>query len=116
MVVKAYRGADVVLKTGDTGPTLERVLLNSANDPVDLTGVTVRFIAKMRAGTPLIDKAATVVQSGATDVGKVRVTWAAGDLVTPGFYDAEFEVVGAQVTSYPNNGYLLMRVTGQLDA
>lgn len=92
------------LKRGDTSPSLDYALIPAS---VDLTGATVRFSMKNRAGAVVIDSAvATVVTATVTPT--VRYPWAPADTAVAGFYRAEFEVTyaGGQIETFPNHGFI----------
>lgn len=72
---------------GDLLPAYDDVLL-SGQTPYDLSGCTVRFVAKNQStGLELFDRAAIVVDAAA---GQVRYEPAAGDTDTVGRFMAQF--------------------------
>jgi hypothetical protein len=80
----------------------------------DLTGGAVRFHMRRADGGPVVVDAAAVLESVGDDDDSavLRYDWAVGDTLTPGLYDAEFEVtVAAKVISCPNDGYIAVTVT-----
>ncbi len=102
-------------KQGDTVPKIQTILKDGAGVIVDLTGATVKF--KMRSkfdATVKIDSAALVVSPG-TD-GLVEYQWVTADTNTPGWYDAEWEVVfpGGKIETFPNKGYDTIKIAIQV--
>ncbi len=100
------------IKKGDTSPSLIFALLPAS---VDLTGATVRFSMRSRAGTVLINRAAAVIVT-ATGTPTVRYDWQAGNTDTPGFHEAEFEVSypGGAVETFPNAGFLGVSIASDI--
>ncbi len=100
------------IKKGDTSPSLVYAL---APTTVDLTGATVRFSMRTRAGTVEINRAAALVVTP-TGTPTVRYDWQTGDTDTPGFFDAEFEVAysGGAVETFPNLGFLGVYIDGDI--
>jgi hypothetical protein len=108
------------IKNGDTAPAY----VVDLQDDVDSTPVAINLTSatsvtfKMRltgtTGAPAITQAMTV-----TDAANGRVTyeWQTGDTDTPGTYDAEFEILWTDGTieTVPNDGYLTIIVTDDLD-
>ena len=89
------------IKRGDTWPVLTAQLLHQ-DGPVDLTGATVRLIA--RSGTQTITRPAVVTNALE---GRVRCPLPTEDVGVAGHYHAEFEVTfaGGGITTVPNDGY-----------
>lgn len=114
--------ADFLIRAGDTVSVIQQTLEDENGAPVDLTGAQVRFrLAPITgSGTSVLDAAATVVQTGSppnfTNKGVVKYTWVAGNTAVAGLYLAEWEVTfsGGGVGTYPNGGYVLIRMTEQL--
>jgi hypothetical protein len=99
------------LKRGDTARSIEVVLLDPNEDPVDLTSASsIKFIMRkkeIRGGSsaPKVSEAAVVVNAAA---GLVRYDWAEADVDTVGIYLAEWEVtwtLGGPTDTYPSHGY-----------
>ena len=112
--------ADFSIKAGDTASSIYATLENSGGTPVDIQGATVVFkMAPLSGGTPTLVANGTVTQIGngtATNtVGDVQYNWATAP-ATAGWFNAEWEVtyVGGSVQTFPNTGYVLVEVTGQL--
>lgn len=91
------------VKTGDTHPVQWR-----AN--MDLTGSTVRLVAKPRRGNPIV-LACTV-----TDATDGLVTHTLTGTLAEGSYSVELEVTaGSEVVTFPNDGYTTLTVIADLD-
>lgn len=100
---------------GDLTPPIQATLLNELEQPVDLTAMTaVKFLMKRRDGTIKVNGNAVLV--GPAVDSKVKYQWVALDVDTPGDYDGEFEVTWSDgsKTTFPNNGYILVRIKRQL--
>lgn len=112
---------DYLIRQGDTGETITDTLEDENSDPVDIEGATIRFhLAPISGnGTSVLDVSATNAQSGdGTDgsMGKVSYTWSAGNTGVSGLYLGEWQVTftGGAVQTFPNDGYVLVRVTEQV--
>lgn len=110
---------DFYIKAGDNASIIAATLTDDAGDAVDIEGASVRFhMAPISGATaPVVDAAATNLQSGATAyIGNVSYTWAANDTQTAGLYLAEWEVVfaGGSTQTYPNADYFLVQITEAL--
>jgi hypothetical protein len=105
------------IKAYDRKPSIQTTLgfAGSATVPV-LAGATVNFIMRKKGttGIPKVNSPATVVDA-ATAV--IRYDWKAGDTDTPGDYEAEWEVVGADglTQTFPTDAYDLVTVYADLD-
>lgn len=102
------------LKQGDTLDDLDRTLRNADGTAIDLsTATAVRFHMR-RAGTVIVDAAASVV--GTASDGNVRYEWQSGDTDTPGHFQSEFEVTFAsgKVITVPNDGFMPIIITEQI--
>lgn len=107
------------MKRGDTASAIASTLEDGNQNPVDIQGANIRFKMQPIAGGPLaIDDDALNTQNGdGTDgtMGQVQYEWpgAAGDA---GLYMAEWEVTyaGGAVQSFPNGGYLFIRISEDL--
>lgn len=107
---------DFVIKRNDRRPALAKTLTDSAGNPVDLTGSSVKLIiTAIATGTVKVNTAASIVNPPGTD-GKVSYAWAAGNTDTPGDYWGEFEVTFGDGTkeSFPNDRHMRIRVTEEL--
>lgn len=100
------------IKMGDTSPSLLFDLLPST---VDLTGATVRFSMRTRAGTVVVSRASAAIVT-ATGTPRVRYDWQPGNTATPGLHEAEFEVTyaGGAVETFPNFGFIAVQVSGDV--
>lgn len=77
------------MRKGDREPPFSSQLF-SANRPIDLAGITVRFKMTLRgATTPKVDAPAVVVDAAN---GKVRYDWGATDTNAEGSYDVRWEL------------------------
>lgn len=96
----------ILMKAGDTAPAVRATLLDADNEPVNLTGATVRFIMATKA-TPRVVAVDDAAELG-DGPGKVVYQWVEGDTDTAGAYDVEFEVTftDSTVQTFPTEGYL----------
>jgi len=103
-----------VISQGDTQPTLRRQLQDGDGNPINLTGATVRFYMQSKDGTQLVNAGSCTI----TDVanGWIEYDWQSGDTDTAGFHRAEFEVEYSpgNFESFPNEGYLQIKIRGDL--
>lgn len=104
------------IKRNDREPPF-RAKLFQDGDAAALAGASVRFLMKLEGAMPSspakVSSLATVEDAAA---GIVRYDWAAGDTDAPGSYRAELEVTYAngKTRTFPNEGYLAIRVVGDL--
>lgn len=108
---------DFVIKQGDLLPAITAVLTDAAGQPVDLSGLSVKFIMRqIYADTNKINAAAIVDADQVTNKGKVSYTWQGTDTDTAGVYWAEWQVMfsGSKPETFPNDGQMVVRVEGQL--
>lgn len=99
---------------GDLEPVYEDAL-TADGTPYDLTGCTVRFVAKNQSsGAELFDRAGVVLDASA---GTVQFTPAAGDTDTVGRFLAQWIVTTAEgkTRSFPTPGFLLFQVHDSAD-
>lgn len=112
--------ADYYLRQGDEGAVIETILRDENGTAVDLNGASIRFhMAPIEGGAVTVNAEAVNEQDTTNgENGHVSYTWQAGDSDTPGLYLSEWEVtyVGGEVQTFPNTGYLLVRVTPQLSS
>lgn len=106
------------LRQGDEGSIIETILRDEDGTAVDLNGATVYFNMAPIGGGALKVNAEAVNEQDTTngETGHVSYTWQEGDSDTTGLFLAEWEVryVGGEVQTFPNTGYLLVRVTPQI--
>lgn len=90
--------ATVNMRVGDRLPVLEVRLTDQAGTAVDLSGATsvVFSLRDRRTQAVKISRAAATIVDAAT--GRVRYSWTAADVDTPGSYVGEFEVTFASGT------------------
>jgi hypothetical protein len=108
---------DFVIKKGDLLPIITATLKDANNDPVDLTGTSVKFIMRLvGATTPKVNAAGVVDSNQVTNKGKVSYPWIAADTNAGGVYEAEWQVTfsGAKPETFPNDGYLVIKVMDEL--
>lgn len=111
------RPADFTIKTNDDTPAFLVEVQTSYGEVVDLTGATnVEFHMRNELDkTVKIDTGtgATVYQA---DPGILRYTWQAGDLNTPGRYEAEFafQFSGGEDATVPSDGYWIIEVVEEI--
>lgn len=110
-----------VVRQGDTAQTLTSTLTDADDNPVDIAGATVTFTMGPIAGGDAKVNAAAASNDQNGDgsdgsTGNVSYTWAAADTNTAGLYLGAWEVTfaGGAKLSFPNGGYLLIRVTPDL--
>jgi hypothetical protein len=99
--------ADYTTKQGDSGPALTDTLTYDDGTAVDLTGATVKFIARaLSSATPLALTGATIVTNPTG--GGLQYSPTVADNATAGQYMGNWFVVfpgGAQMT-FPTVGYI----------
>lgn len=112
---------DFSIKTGDTASSIYSTLEDANGDAVDITGANVTFkMAPLSGGTLTVARAATNGQIGAGTadgtLGQVIFNWGTSDLTTANWYRAEWEVVfsNGSIETFPNDGFMLVSVTGDL--
>ena len=93
-------------KKGNTSPTL---VYNMRPTSQTLFGSTVRFKMMDKDGNTLIDAPAVIVS---TLPPVVRYDWQVGDTDIEGCFDAQFDVVNSDATTYssPNKGFLQIQI------
>lgn len=101
---------EFTLKTGNTSPALRCILRDAAGLAVPLTGAAVVFSMATHKAVAVITRRPCAIVNAAA--GEVQMNWQAGDTAAPGAYNAEFEVTyaGGGVESFPNEGYLVVRI------
>lgn len=99
-------------RTYKTGDTKVRFGATLSADVLDMTGATVRFIMKHKAGTKTIEGAAV------NDEGShVYFLFTGTDLDTKGTYKAEWEVTfpSGAIQTFPDDDYHEIKVIDDLD-
>jgi hypothetical protein len=107
--------ADFTLKQGDIRDEFVAVLTDKNGVAVDLTAA-VEIKLKMRPVLGGAMKVDAVAAKFGPDVGRVRYTWIAANVDTPGLYFAEFEVAwsGGAPQTFPQDGYLVVQIVPDL--
>lgn len=106
------------IKQHDTAPTIAGQITDQFGNAINLTGASVTFIMKLASlgntGSPLVNAAAVITDAVNS---KVSYSWLAADTATAGDYSAEWQVIYAtgKKQTFPDPGYLLVRVTADLD-
>ena len=99
----------VTIKQGDTHDTVWTVGDADAA-PVNLTGATVRLLARRQGTTTTITLASTI-----TDAIAGKVTHSLTGTLIAGVYDVELEVTsGGDIVTAPNDGYETLVVVADL--
>lgn len=100
------------IKQNDTGP---RLLFALSPSDIDLTGATVRFSMRSRAGTVRVNRAAAVIVTP-TGTPTVAYDWQAADTAVAETCDAEFEVTysGGTVETFPNSGFIAVVIADDI--
>ena len=102
------------IKQNDTVPSIRATLKNGSGNAVDLASTTIRFHMRALGGTSAkVDAVASVINA---NTGIVQYDWDAADTDTVGSYQAEFEVTysDSTVETFPNNGYILIKITDDI--
>lgn len=102
------------IKQGDLLPAIESILKDENDVAIDLTSTTIQF-AYRRYGETLATVRTAEIIAPATN-GHVRYQWVTADTATAGSMEAEWRVTypGGSVVSFPNDGYLIVRVSSKL--
>ena len=82
--------SDINLVASDTAPSIVGTLTNVDGTAFDLTGATVRFQMRLLTDLRFTVDASAVITNAAG--GLVRYDWAAGNLATPGDYEARWKI------------------------
>lgn len=95
---------DFMIKAGNLLPDLTGGFLNEVTGaPQDLTGATLTFHMRNRAGTVVINRAAAI--DGDPTLGRFRFVWEAGETDTPGHYEGEVKaLINLKPITAPNHG------------
>lgn len=113
---------DFTIKVGDTASAIFATLEDANGDPVDIQSAAVKFkLGPLSGGSILVDADAVNAQVGAGtldgSVGDVVYSWGTASLPsTASWYRAEWEVTftNGSIQTFPNDGYMLVAVTGEL--
>jgi hypothetical protein len=104
------------LKRGDTYPFLRATLTDGDDEPIDLTGSTVRLTLRTKGTSPT-----TVVDDVVVDIiddvgGRVEYEWQAADTATTTSFDGEFKITwgDGEVTFVPTEGFFTITVNPNL--
>lgn len=108
---------EFLLRQNDTASAITVTLTDEDGNPVDIAGATVTFrMTPVGGGTAKVDAAAVNDQNGDGSDGSkgdVSYAWLAADTDTAGLFLGSWVVTfaGGAVQTYPNGGYVLIRVT-----
>ena len=103
------------IKKGDTSPSIQSTLKDSAGVAVNITGATVKIHMKeIGSSTLKVDQTMIIVDASG---GIVKYDWSSSDTDTIGTYYVEFEVTKADnsVETFPNNGNAVVVITSSLN-
>jgi hypothetical protein len=103
----------LILVQDDVAPVPQAVLTDTAGNPLNLEGASVRFrLVDYRSGLWAVDRPATILQNTPNlgTWGQVAYYWQQGDTHVPGLYRATF------ITDYgngpqhfpPDNSYFIL--------
>jgi hypothetical protein len=108
--------SDFVIKSGSTAPFLVATLYDGDN-PLNLTGATVRMRMRERSGGPLVVDSPAVIVGSPLD-GVVSYEWQASDTDDVGEFEVEWQVtyLNGEVQTFPTEGYTTVTVTPSLTA
>jgi hypothetical protein len=102
------------IKHGDTRPKIRFVLRDDTEEPVDLTGWTLRFHMGAKGWAAVLVDAPAVIVDAPAGIGEYA--WATGDTNRIG--DFPWEVEGTDpsggVWSFPNDGYGTVRIVREI--
>jgi len=102
------------IKQNDTSPAIQRQCLDYADNPVNVTGASVRFLMRPVGDSTVKVTGVGSVVDGAT--GLVKYQWSTGDTDTTGDFEAEFEVTytDGTVETFPNTTYIKVKITDDI--
>ena len=102
------------IKQNDTSPSLQAILKDALQNPIDLTGATVKLHMKSVDGTLKINSTMTVTSAIG---GTVQYDWQTGDTDSVGTYLVEFQVTYADgaIETFPNSGNNIVSVVRELN-
>ena len=98
------------IKQHDTSPAIGGICLDGAGAVVNVTGASVVFSMRRRAGEVLVNRAVGAVVLGVA--GTVKYEWIAANTAITGLFEGEFELTypSGAIETFPNNGYISIRV------
>lgn len=100
---------------GDRLPELTATFTDANGVAVDISGLTITFVMTgADSGVNRVNAAAAIVDG---PTGRAKYSWLAADtLGYPGYYCAHFRVTfsGSRTMSFPNSGYIWVRVLPKL--
>jgi hypothetical protein len=102
--------SDFHIKRGDQGPPIEAILHDPAGAAIDLSDAEAILFKMGR----YVEGAVTVVEA---DAGSVQYLWDTDDTRRSGVFKAEFEIEWSdgRKQTVPNDGYLTVEITKDLD-
>jgi len=98
-----------IIKQGDTAPAIKAQLLDSDEQPVDLTAVQdVRYFMRDRDQVIVNETMSGGVSVIDAQNGRVQYSWSDGDTDSPGQKISEFTVTyqSGKEETLPNQGYI----------
>lgn len=93
------------MKQNDLKPYLQVQFFDPDNEPMDVTGKTIRFLMSKVPGTPKVNAVCIIVTA---IQGIVEYRWVTGDTDTLGVFKGEFEIDAED--TYPKDGYIVVEV------
>lgn len=102
------------IKQNDTSPAIKAILLDSDDNPVNLTGASVSFHMTNFVGNEVVVDDDAVVND--PTAGIVYYQWSPGDTAESGKHKAEFEVtfLDGEIETFPNDDYITVIVKDEL--
>lgn len=101
------------IRQNDTSPALSATLTDYDDNPINLTGASVKIHVKDLSGVSKVNASCVVTNA---PEGLVSYAWNSSDTDTPGTYYLEFEVTysDTSIETFPNKGNLSIVVTKEL--
>lgn len=109
--------AEFYIRQNDTASPITATLTDEAGAAIELTGATIKFqMAPIQGGAVKVSATATNLDTGPANRGQVSYQWTTGQTDTAGLYLGEWQVTfaGGAKQTFPNDGYTLVRVTGEV--
>ena len=108
------------IKNGDTAPAYVVDLQEDVDTTpvaIDLTAATSVTIKMRPTGTTGVPSLTAVMDVTTAATGRCTYEWQTGDTDDAGTYDVEFEILWTDGTieTVPNQGYLTIEITDDLD-